>query len=80
MYRAEILILEMTFVAADHRPDLIRKLGHIHLDDVVARRDQFQNQQIIAAHFSSRYHPRQVKQIVEQALPGLLDQRLHLWM
>ena len=80
MFSAEILITEMTFVAPHHRPEKIRKLGHIHLDDLVARREQFENRLIIAAHLSTRYHPRQVERFVKKALPDLLDGRLHLWL
>lgn len=80
MYDAEILIAEMTFVAPDHRPQQIRKLGHMHLDDFVARKDRFNNEVIIASHFSTRYHPRQAQRMVEKALPDMLDGRLHLWL
>lgn len=78
MYEAEILIMEMTFVAKEHRGELIRKMGHIHLDDIVKRQDKFQNQKIIAGHFSTRYHPRQARAMVEKALPSMLDGRLEL--
>ncbi len=80
MYRARILIAEMTFVARDHRKDLIHKHGHIHLDDIVARRERFANERIILAHFSTRYHDRQIRAIVQRALPDLLDNRIHLWL
>ncbi len=80
MYEAEILITELTFVAPGHRPRMIQKLGHMHLDDLVARQDRFQNKLIIASHFSTRYHPRQVQRYVEQALPDMLGGRLYLWL
>ena len=80
MYEAEVLITELTFVAPDHRPEKIRKLGHIHLDDIVQRRNRFKNKLVIAGHLSTRYHPRQVERFVKQALPDMLDGRLHLWL
>jgi ribonuclease Z len=80
MYRAEILISEMTFVAPSHRKDKIHKHGHTHLDDVVERRDQFRNGLIILAHFSTRYHERQIRAYVEKAIPDLFDGRIHLWI
>ncbi len=80
MYEAEILIAELTFVAPDHRRGNIRKLGHMHLDDFVERRDRFRNGLIIASHFSTRYHARQVERFVEQALPDRLGGRLELWI
>jgi ribonuclease Z len=80
MYRAEILIAEMTFVAPSHRTALIHKHGHMHLDDIVQRRDRFENEQVILAHFSTRYHARQVRALVEKALPDMLGGRLQLWI
>ena len=79
MYQAEVLITELTFVAPGHRKDKIHKLGHIHLDDLVARRKKFRNELIVAAHFSTRYNARQIKSLVERALPDMLDGRLFLW-
>ena len=80
MYEAEILITELTFVSPDHRKQKIHKLGHIHLDDLVERRDKFKNQLIIAGHLSTRYHEKQVARFVNKALPDMLDGRLHLWL
>ncbi len=80
MYEAQILIAEMTFVAPAHRKDKIHKHGHMHLDDWVDRRDLFQNQLIIASHFSTRYHDKQVRHYVEKKLPDMLAGRLHLWL
>ena len=57
MYEAEVLITELTFVAPSHKKEKIHKFGHIHLDDLVERRERFKNQLIIAAHLSTRYGP-----------------------
>jgi ribonuclease Z len=78
MYQAQVLIMEITFVAPSHRKDKIHKLGHIHLDDVIARREKFENRLIIACHFSTRYHPRQIERQLEKDLPDMLDGRLQL--
>jgi ribonuclease Z len=80
MYDAEVLIMEMTFVAPSHRKEKIHKFGHTHLDDVVERRDRFQNELVIAAHFSTRYQPRRIQRHVSKALPDMLGGRLHLWL
>jgi ribonuclease Z len=80
MYEAEVLIAEMTFVAPRHRKDKIHKFGHMHLDDLVERRERFRNELIIATHFSTRYHDNQVRHHVEKTLPDMLDGRLHLWL
>src|SRR5262249_46333309 len=57
VYRAEVLILEMTFVAPGERPAIIHKYGHTHLDDFIDRSERFENEVIIASHFSTRLHP-----------------------
>lgn len=80
MYEAEVLIMELTFVAPRHRKEKIHKFGHIHLDDVVERRDRFHNEVVITAHFSTRYQPRQIRHHVEKLLPDMLGGRLRLWL
>ncbi len=80
MYEAQVLILEMTFVAPSHRKDKIHKFGHTHLDDLVERRARFQNEIIIASHFSTRYSTKRIRDLVARAFPDLLEGRLHLWL
>jgi len=80
LYRAEVLILEMTFVAPGERASVIHKYGHTHLDDIIARADRFENDLILASHFSTRLHPDQILRIVERRLPEVLRGRLKLWL
>lgn len=79
MYEAQVLITELTFVSRKHRPEKVRKFGHMHLDDFVKRKHLFRNELIVAGHFSTRYHVQQIKEIVERSLPDMLEGRLHLW-
>jgi ribonuclease Z len=79
-YKAQILIVEMTFVAPNERPSLIHKFGHTHLDDLIARADRFENEVIIASHFSTRLHPDQIQRIIEKRLPDSLRGRLKVWL
>jgi ribonuclease Z len=78
--RAQVLITEMTFVAPKHRREKIHKHGHMHLDDFVARQELFQNELVIVGHFSVRYNAKQVMRAVEKKLPGLLNDRLKVWI
>jgi ribonuclease Z len=80
MYEAMVLIAEMTFVAPGHRKEKIHKNGHMHLDDFLERQDRFQNEIIIASHFSTRCHDRQIQRFVEKRTPDMLGGRLHLWL
>ena len=80
IYKAEILILEMTFVAPQERPELIHKYGHTHLDDILDRADRFENDCVIASHFSTRLHPDQIQRIVAKRLPESLKRRMKVWL
>jgi ribonuclease Z len=80
MYEAEVLIMELTFVAPSHRKDKIHKFGHMHLDDLLERRERFRNELILASHFSTRYNTRQIEHHVSRALPDMLGGRLRLWV
>ncbi|MEO6810177.1 MAG: MBL fold metallo-hydrolase [Isosphaeraceae bacterium] len=80
VYKAEILILEMTFVAPNERPERIHKYGHMHLDDIIDRADRFENDWIIASHFSTRLPSDVIRRIVEKRLPESLRSRLKIWL
>jgi ribonuclease Z len=79
-FQAKILITELSFVRPGHRREKIHKFGHIHLDDLLERADRFQNELIICAHFSTRYHPQEVRRLVEGKLPATLRDRVKLWL
>ncbi len=80
LLRAQVLITEMTFVAPKHRKEKIHKHGHMHLDDWVLRQQAFQNELVIAAHFSVRYNASQVERAVRKKIPDMLGGRLKLWI
>jgi ribonuclease Z len=80
VYEAKILISEMTFVAPDHRRELIHKSGHMHLDDYVQRAERFKNELVICGHFSTRYTRKQAESLVVRKLPDMLGGRLRLWL
>ncbi|HMF17584.1 MAG TPA: MBL fold metallo-hydrolase [Gemmataceae bacterium] len=80
IYQAKILITELSFIRPNHRREKIHKFGHMHLDDMIERADRFQNEVIICAHFSTRYHPNEVRRIVENKLPAGLRERVKVWL
>lgn len=80
IYKARILISEMTFAASDHTRNMIHKNGHMHLDDYVRRADRFENELIVCGHFSTRYSRKQAEHLVRKQLPDMLDGRLRLWL
>jgi ribonuclease Z len=79
-FEAKILITEMSFIRPNHRREKIHKFGHMHLDDFLERAGRFKNELIVMAHFSTRYHPQEVRRVVEAKLPDVLRERVRLWI
>lgn len=80
LYEARILITELTFIAPSHRKDKIHKFGHIHLDDLLERRERFKNELIIVSHFSTRYSADRIRRYIERKIPDMFEGRLHVWV
>lgn len=80
VYRARVLITEMSFIRAKHRRDKIHKFGHMHLDDFLERAERFENELIICGHFSTRYHPDEVQRALQAKLPAKLRERVRVWV
>jgi ribonuclease Z len=80
VYQAKILITELSFIRPNHRREKIHKFGHMHLDDVLERIDRFENELIVFGHFSTRYHPDEVRRILDHKLPAPFRDRVRLWI
>ena len=80
VFQAKILITELSFIRPNHRREKIHKFGHMHLDDFLERADQFKNELIICAHFSTRYHPQEVRRLLDAKLPPGLRERVKVWL
>lgn len=79
-FQAQILITELTFFRPDHRREKIHKFGHMHLDDFVERAERFENELIVAMHFSARYLEQHIERMVLKRLPARLRERIKLWV
>lgn len=79
-YDAKILITELSFIRAAHRPEKVHKYGHLHLDDFLARQDLFRNELVIVGHFSTRYHPTEVLRMLDKKLTEKLKGVLKVWL
>ena len=55
-----------------------RSKGHIHLDEVVARADQLQNEAILFTHLSARYSADEAERALDERLPPSLRERVTL--
>lgn len=77
--KAQVLITEMTFFRPEHRKEKIHKFGHMHLDDILDRADQFENELIILSHLSTRTHESQARHALRTRVPDSLRDRIMLW-
>lgn len=80
VYKAKVLITELTFFRPEHRRQKIHKFGHTHIDDIIERAEKFENELIIVTHFSTRYHDREIRRVVEARLPEQIRDRVKLWI
>lgn len=66
--RARVLIIECTYVDEARPVERARKWGHIHLDEILAHRGEFQNERVILSHLSRRYRPSYVEKVLQEKL------------
>jgi ribonuclease Z len=72
---ARVLLLECTFAGPDVSSAHARDGGHVHLDDIVAHADLFENEVLVLTHFSRRHEPDELERRVRAALPEHLSRR-----
>lgn len=72
LQRTETLVIETTFLDDRVTVEGAREMGHIHLDEILDRRDLLPKTEVVLSHFSARYDDREVRRIVERRLPDSL--------
>ncbi len=72
LMQARTLIVECTFLDERKSLEAARAGCHIHLDELVARADQFANEHIVMMHFSQLYRPDEISGILDARLPPQL--------
>ena len=77
LYRAEVLIIECSFVmdGEQHRAATYR---HIHFDDIAGFADRFENEIIVLSHFSRRHGRAEIRDEIARRCPAVLRDRLRL--
>jgi len=75
LFDSRILITECTFLEAAHRERATR-FGHIHLDDLVERRERFANRFLVLAHLSRRHRVGELRAAVQHRLEPLVPEVL----
>lgn len=77
LFRAEVLMIECSFVA-DGDQERAAHYRHIHFDDIVDFADRFQNRIIVLTHFSRRYSRAFIHDEIRRRCPAALRDRLRL--
>lgn len=72
LQRSETLVVEASFL--DERVSVAeaREMGHVHLDELVARAALLPRTSLVLSHFSARYQPAEIVDILRRRLPDEL--------
>ena len=77
LFRAEVLIVECSFISDGHQERAAR-YRHIHFDDIAEFAERFQNGLIVLTHFSRRYSRSEIRDEIRRRCPAILRDRLRL--
>ncbi len=77
LLQARLLIIECTFLDDRVDAEACRAKGHVHLDEILARAEAFENQAVLLTHFSARYSLAEIRAILRERLPEPLRGRVH---
>lgn len=77
--RARVLILECTFLDDRKSLEASRAGCHIHLDELLERADDLENEHLVLMHFSQLYTPKDVHRILAARLPPGLAARTQIF-
>lgn len=78
LYQSKTLVLECTFLDEKKTLDGAREKSHVHLDEIIARAEHFENENLVLMHFSQLYQPRDVHRILKSRLPASLVSRVRV--
>lgn len=76
--KADLLIMEVTFMDDRVSVQSARDNGHIHIDEVVERAELFENKAILFTHLSARYRQSEALAAIDAKLPAGLRERVTL--
>jgi len=76
---SRVLILESTYLDPKRTVEETQERLHVHLDEIIARADLFQNEALVLMHFSQLYGPQQVHELIRQRVPPSLMERIRVF-
>lgn len=74
--KVRVLIMECTFLDDRKTLEASRAGCHIHLDELLERVDDLDNEHVVLMHFSQIYQPRETHEILAKRCPKRLRDRL----
>jgi ribonuclease Z len=77
LYRAEVLMIECSFVRDGHQ-GRAAKYRHMHFDDIAEFAERFENELVILTHFSRRYGREEIRDEIARRCPAVLRERIRL--
>ncbi len=76
LLKSRVLIMECSFLDSRKRLRDSRAGCHIHLDEVLERAQDFQNDHLVLMHFSQIYSPREARRVLAERCPEELLSRI----
>jgi ribonuclease Z len=76
---SRVLILECTFIDSKRTVQDAQERSHIHLEEILARAERFQNEALVLMHFSQAYGPEEVHATLQARVPERLRDRLRVF-
>jgi ribonuclease Z len=73
LQQTQTLVIEATFLDDRVSVDDARSMGHIHLDELIARKDLLPRHDIVLHHFSRRYTPDEIERLCAERLGAAAD-------
>ncbi|MCB0367110.1 MAG: MBL fold metallo-hydrolase [Bdellovibrionaceae bacterium] len=77
--RSRILFMEVTYIDDRKSVENARDWGHVHLDELLPRLDQFEGEKIVITHLSSRYSVNECIKILDQRVPSHLRSKVDVF-
>lgn len=77
---SRILFIECTYLDEKKGKEIAREWGHTHIDEIVENASSFKNEKIVLIHFSKRYSPKIVKELVYSKIPDFLKPKVECFI
>lgn len=74
-----VLVHEVTGWDDRRGPDDVRRWGHTHVDELIARAERFEGQALVLVHRSPRHTRREAEHIVHTRFPAAVRDKVHVF-